>query len=79
MPEQLANQQAALARIQGFLSDSTERVLIGIIGKPGAGKSTLMAALMKRGFTLFSDDVCVPVSGTSEGVFMHSSYPMMKF
>ena len=34
---------------------------------------------MSRGFTLFSDDVCVPVSDTSNGVFMHSSYPMMKF
>jgi hypothetical protein len=53
--------------------------LILICGHSGAGKSTLMAALMKRGFTLFSDDVCVPVSDTSEGVFMHSSYPMMKF
>ena len=41
MPEQLANQQAALARIESFLSGSNERVLIGIIGKPGAGKSTL--------------------------------------
>ena len=48
MPEQLANQQAALARIQGFLSDSTERVLIGIIGKPGAGKSTLSKFLMSK-------------------------------
>jgi hypothetical protein len=53
--------------------------LILICGHSGAGKSTLMAALMKRGFTLFSDDVCVPVSDTSEGVFMYSSYPMMKF
>ena len=48
MPEQLANQQVALARIQGFLSDSTERVLIGIIGKPGAGKSTLSKFLMSK-------------------------------
>ena len=48
MPEQLANQQAALARIQSFLSDSTERVLIGIIGKPGAGKSTLSKFLMSK-------------------------------
>jgi len=48
VPEQLANQQAALARIQGFLSDSTERVLIGIIGKPGAGKSTLSKFLMSK-------------------------------
>lgn len=48
MPEQLANQQAALARIEGFLSGSSERVLIGIIGKPGAGKSTLSKFLMSK-------------------------------
>lgn len=48
MPEQLANQQAALVRIQSFLSDSSARVLIGIIGKPGAGKSTLSKFLMSK-------------------------------
>lgn len=48
MPEQLANQQAALARIERFLADSTERVLIGIIGKPGAGKSTLSKFLISK-------------------------------
>ena len=53
--------------------------LVLLCGYSGAGKSTLLASLMSRGFTLFSDDVCVPVSDTSEGVFMHSSYPMMKF
>lgn len=56
-----------------------ENRLVLICGHSGAGKSTLLASLMSRGFTLFSDDVCVPVSDTSEGVFMHSSYPMMKF
>ncbi|MEY4571813.1 MAG: hypothetical protein RLZ10_1024 [Bacteroidota bacterium] len=53
--------------------------LVLICGHSGAGKSTLLASLIKRGFTLFSDDVCVPVADTSQGVFMHSSYPMMKF
>ncbi len=48
MPEQLANQEAALARIQEHLDKSTERVLIGIIGKPGAGKSTLSRFLMTK-------------------------------
>ncbi len=56
-----------------------ENRLLLICGHSGAGKSTLLASLMSRGFTLFSDDVCVPVSDTSKGVFMHSSYPMMKF
>ena len=53
--------------------------LVMICGNSGSGKSTLLASMISRGFTLFSDDVCVPVSDTSKGVFMHSSYPMMKF
>lgn len=48
MPEQLSSQEAALARIQNHLENSTERVLIGIIGKPGAGKSTLSKFLMAK-------------------------------
>jgi len=48
MPEQLPGQEAALARIQNHLENSTERVLIGIIGKPGAGKSTLSKFLMAK-------------------------------
>ena len=48
MPEQLADQKAALARIQEYLEKSSERVLIGIIGKPGAGKSTLSKFLMGK-------------------------------
>jgi pantothenate kinase len=48
VPEQLADQKAALARIQEHLEKSSERVLIGIIGKPGAGKSTLSKSLMGK-------------------------------
>ena len=48
MPEQLASQEAALARIQNHLENSSERVLIGIIGKPGAGKSTLSKFLLAK-------------------------------
>ncbi len=48
MPEQLASQEAALVRIQNHLEKSTERVLIGIIGKPGAGKSTLSKFLLAK-------------------------------
>ena len=48
MPEQLADQKAALVRIQEHLEKSSERVLIGIIGKPGAGKSTLSKFLMGK-------------------------------
>jgi pantothenate kinase len=48
MPELLASQEAALARIQNHLENSTDRVLIGIIGKPGAGKSTLSKFLLAK-------------------------------
>jgi len=48
MSEQLAGQEAALARIQAHLESANERVLIGIIGKPGAGKSTLSKFLMSK-------------------------------
>lgn len=48
MPELLANQQAALARIERFLAEKHERVLVGIIGKPGVGKSTLSKYLMSK-------------------------------
>ena len=48
MPKQLADQKAALARIQEHLEKASERVLIGIIGKPGAGKSTLSKFLMGK-------------------------------
>jgi pantothenate kinase len=48
VPEQLADQKAALARIQEHLEKASERVLIGIIGKPGAGKSTLSKFLMGK-------------------------------
>jgi pantothenate kinase len=48
VPEQLADQKAALARIQEHLEKASERVLIGIIGKPGAGKSTLSKFLMVK-------------------------------
>jgi len=48
VPEQLADQKAALARIQEHLEKASDRVLIGIIGKPGAGKSTLSKFLMGK-------------------------------
>lgn len=35
--------------------------LILIFGDSGAGKSTTLGAMLKRGYGVFSDDVCVPV------------------
>lgn len=56
-----------------------ENHLVLICGHSGAGKSTLLASLISKGFKIFSDDVCVPYISSSGQVFMHSSYPMMKF
>jgi hypothetical protein len=54
-------------------------LLVLICGQSGAGKSTLLAALAAHGFTVFSDDVCVPVAVSNDEVLMYASYPMMKF
>lgn len=53
--------------------------LVLICGHSGAGKSTLVGALKSRGFSVFSDDVCVPETNLSNQILMYSSYPMMKF
>jgi hypothetical protein len=53
--------------------------LVLICGHSGAGKSTLLASLLSKGYKIFSDDVCVPFLALSGNVYMHSSYPMMKF
>ncbi len=54
--------------------------LVLFVGDSGAGKSSTVAELSKRGYTLFSDDVCVleNVSGKTDGMYAYSSYPMMK-
>lgn len=53
--------------------------LIMIFGESGAGKSTTMAGLLQKGFSPFSDDVCVPVRAQDGEWAFFSSYPMMKF
>jgi hypothetical protein len=53
--------------------------LVMIFGDSGAGKSTTMAGLIKKGFLPFSDDVCVPERGGDTKWRFYSSYPMMKF
>ncbi len=49
-----------------------------IIGDSTAGKSTSIAGLMKRGYTIFSDDIVVlkPMDKKNIGAF--ASYPMIK-
>lgn len=57
-----------------------ENQLILFLGDSGAGKSSIAAELSKRGFTVFSDDVCVLKSfhKNDKTVEAIASYPMMK-
>jgi pantothenate kinase len=43
----LPNIQAAVERIQSLINSTSDRILIGIAGKPGAGKSTLSQKLLE--------------------------------
>lgn len=48
MTELIRGTAGALARIRDLLRISSERSLIGLVGKPGAGKSTLSAFLIQE-------------------------------
>jgi len=54
-----------------------DNALILIVGDSGAGKSTSVAGLMKRGHTIFSDDVIV-LRNARHHVLAQASYPMIK-
>ncbi len=61
MTEQISGEAAALLRVKELLNSSGNRILIGIVGKPGAGKSTLSAYLLRE---LQSNEITVvPMDG----------------
>ena len=61
MTDVIKGREGALLRIKESLNRSTDRYLIGIVGKPGAGKSTLSAYLLEQ---LHSSEVTVvPMDG----------------
>ena len=61
MTDVIKGKEGALLRIEESLNRSTDRYLIGIVGKPGAGKSTLSAYLLEQ---LHSSEVTVvPMDG----------------
>jgi len=61
MTDVIKGKEGALQRITESLNRSTDRYLIGIVGKPGAGKSTLSAYLLEE---LHSSEVTVvPMDG----------------
>lgn len=57
-----------------------EQELILFCGKSGVGKSTTASFLKKRGYTLFSDDICVikPKEIQDGIVYAHPTYPMIR-
>ena len=48
MAIELASLEAALERVLNLTKNSDKRIIIGLIGKPGAGKSTLSSYLLKH-------------------------------
>jgi len=54
--------------------------LVLFLGESGAGKSSIAAEMTKRGYALFSDDICVlnTVDQKENKMTAYSSYPMMK-
>ncbi len=61
MTEQISGKAAALLRVKELLNSSGKRILIGIVGKPGAGKSTLSSFIVNE---LQSKDITVvPMDG----------------
>jgi hypothetical protein len=79
----LSNVFAAILHQRGVIPIHSAAILVKnrlvmICGQSGAGKSTLLASLREKGFSVFSDDVCVPVTRFNE-VLMYASYPMMKY
>jgi hypothetical protein len=51
---------------------------VALCGRTGAGKSTLAAALVRRGHALIADDVCVIDEEAPEGPVVLPSFPRLK-
>ena len=49
-----------------------------ITGDSGAGKSTSVAGLIKKGYPIFSDDIVVLHKNVTEKILAYASYPMIK-
>lgn len=61
MPLELNSLDEALARARALMARTPDRVIIGIVGKPGVGKSTLSSYLMEH--LLPEETVLVPMDG----------------
>ena len=61
MPIEINSLEAAAARLKEIASRTDKRVIIGIVGKPGAGKSTLSEYLGRK--IAFPEMTVVPMDG----------------
>ena len=73
---------AAVLHARGVLSlhagvASVGDAAIAIAGPPGAGKSTILAALALRGVRVLSDDIA-PIHPSRERIVVHASYPRVR-
>jgi hypothetical protein len=80
----LSNAYAAILQQQKKIPLHCAAILVNdklvlIFGQSGAGKSSALGSLMRKGYPVFSDDVCVPLDISSEQMKLFSSYPMLKF
>ncbi|MBA3673391.1 MAG: hypothetical protein H0W75_00285 [Chitinophagaceae bacterium] len=78
----LCNAMAAIIHQRKLIPLHASGIIINdgvalIAGHSGAGKSTTIKALTKKGHKIFTDDVCV-LKLKEEKVFAIPSYPMMK-
>ncbi len=79
----LSNAMAAILHQRGMIPLHASAVyhdggIILFCGRSGAGKSTTATALQQKGYTVFSDDVCVLQNNTNNELIALPSYPMIK-
>ena len=61
MPKVISTLAEAKSRVKQLISDTNQRVILGIVGKPGAGKSTLSEELLE--YFGSANSVIVPMDG----------------
>jgi hypothetical protein len=79
----LSNAMAAILHQRGMIPLHASAVyhddgIILFCGRSGAGKSTTATALQQKGYTVFSDDVCVLDNNADNELVALPSYPMIK-
>jgi len=79
----LSNAMAAILHQRGMIPLHASAIyhdngIVLFCGRSGAGKSTTATALQQKGYTVFSDDVCVLQNDAENKLVALPSYPMIK-